>query len=57
MKRRYAIPRDASGLDLDRLKEESPDKDAAVNMDLDDLYEVIESSPICMRTTTYCSSR
>jgi len=27
------------------LKEESPDKDAAVNMDLDDLYEVIESSP------------
>jgi hypothetical protein len=26
------------------LKEESPDKDAVVNMDLDDLYEVIESS-------------
>ncbi len=25
------------------LKEESPDKDAVVNMDLDDLYEVIES--------------
>ena len=26
------------------LKEESPDKDAVINMDLDDLYEVIESS-------------
>ncbi len=26
------------------LKEESPDKDAVVDMDLDDLYEVIESS-------------
>ncbi len=26
------------------LKEESPDKDAVVNMDLDDLYEIIESS-------------
>lgn len=26
------------------LKEESPDKDAAVNLDLDDLYEIIESS-------------
>ena len=26
------------------LKEESPDKDAVVNMDLDDLYELIESS-------------
>ncbi len=26
------------------LKEESPDKDAVVNMDLDDLYEVIEAS-------------
>ena len=26
------------------LKEESPDKDEVVNMDLDDLYEVIESS-------------
>jgi hypothetical protein len=26
------------------LKEESPDKDAVINMELDDLYEVIESS-------------
>ncbi len=26
------------------LKEESPDKDAVVNMDLDDLYEIVESS-------------
>lgn len=26
------------------LKEESPDKDAVVNLDLDDLYELIESS-------------
>jgi len=26
------------------LKEESPDKDAVINMDLDDLYEVVESS-------------
>lgn len=26
------------------LKEESPDKDAVIDMDLDDLYEVIESS-------------
>lgn len=26
------------------LKEESPDKDAVIGMDLDDLYEVIESS-------------
>ncbi len=26
------------------LKEESPDKDAVISMDLDDLYEVIESS-------------
>ncbi|MEM5789418.1 MAG: hypothetical protein AAGU11_19065 [Syntrophobacteraceae bacterium] len=26
------------------LKEESPDKDAVVNMDLDDLYELIEGS-------------
>ena len=26
------------------LKEESPDKDAVINMDLDDLYEVIEGS-------------
>jgi len=26
------------------LKEESPDKDAVVNMDLDDIYELIESS-------------
>ncbi len=26
------------------LKEESPDKDAVINMDLDDRYEVIESS-------------
>jgi len=26
------------------LKEESPDKDEVLNMDLDDLYEVIESS-------------
>jgi len=26
------------------LKEESPDKDAVLNMELDDLYEVIESS-------------
>jgi hypothetical protein len=26
------------------LKEESPDKDAVVNMDLDDLYELIETS-------------
>jgi len=26
------------------LKEESPDKDTVVNMDLDDLYELIESS-------------
>ncbi|MGC9193886.1 MAG: hypothetical protein ACP5IL_00340 [Syntrophobacteraceae bacterium] len=26
------------------LKEESPDKDAVVNMELDDLYELIESS-------------
>lgn len=26
------------------LKEEAPDKDAVINMDLDDLYEVIESS-------------
>jgi hypothetical protein len=26
------------------LKEESPDKDEVVNMDLDDLYEIIESS-------------
>jgi hypothetical protein len=26
------------------LKEESPDKDAVINMDLDDLYEVIDSS-------------
>jgi hypothetical protein len=26
------------------LKEESPDKDAVINMDLDDLYEVIEST-------------
>ncbi|MFZ2446682.1 MAG: hypothetical protein WAW37_10015 [Syntrophobacteraceae bacterium] len=26
------------------LKEESPDKDAVVDMELDDLYEVIESS-------------
>jgi hypothetical protein len=26
------------------LKEESPDKDVVVNMDLDDLYEIIESS-------------
>lgn len=26
------------------LKEESPDKDAVLNMDLDDLYEIIESS-------------
>ncbi len=25
------------------LKEESPDKDAVLNMDLDDLYEIIES--------------
>ena len=26
------------------LKEESPDKDAVISMDLDDLYEVIEGS-------------
>ncbi len=26
------------------LKEESPDKDAVIDMDLDDLYEVIEGS-------------
>jgi hypothetical protein len=26
------------------LKEESPDKDAVINMELDDLYELIESS-------------
>ncbi|MFP5213305.1 MAG: hypothetical protein ACLGPL_07985 [Acidobacteriota bacterium] len=26
------------------LKEESPDKDSVINMDLDDLYEIIESS-------------
>ncbi len=26
------------------LKEESPDKDAVINMELDDLYEVIESA-------------
>jgi 6-pyruvoyl-tetrahydropterin synthase len=26
------------------LKEESPDKDAVISMDLDDVYEVIESS-------------
>jgi hypothetical protein len=26
------------------LKEESPDKDAVINMELDDLYEVIEGS-------------
>ena len=26
------------------LKEESPDKDAVINMDLDDLYEIIEGS-------------
>jgi hypothetical protein len=26
------------------LKEESPDKDAVLNMELDDLYELIESS-------------
>ncbi len=26
------------------LKEESPDKDSVIDMDLDDLYEVIESS-------------
>ncbi len=26
------------------LKEESPDKDTVIDMDLDDLYEVIESS-------------
>lgn len=26
------------------LKEESPDKDAVINMELDDLYEVVESS-------------
>ena len=26
------------------LKDESPDKDAVINMELDDLYEVIESS-------------
>jgi hypothetical protein len=26
------------------LKEESPDKDAVINMELDDVYEVIESS-------------
>ncbi len=26
------------------LKEESPDKDAVIDMDLDDLYEVIEST-------------
>lgn len=26
------------------LKEESPDKDAVLNMELDDLYEVIESA-------------
>lgn len=26
------------------LKEEAPDKDAVINMELDDLYEVIESS-------------
>ena len=26
------------------LKEESPDKDAVVNLDLDDVYELIESS-------------
>lgn len=26
------------------LKEESPDKDAVINMDLDDLFEVIEGS-------------
>ncbi|MDA8307619.1 MAG: hypothetical protein M0Z81_12420 [Deltaproteobacteria bacterium] len=26
------------------LKEESPDKDTVLNMDLDDLYELIESS-------------
>jgi hypothetical protein len=26
------------------LKEESPDKDAVIDMELDDLYEVIESS-------------
>jgi hypothetical protein len=26
------------------LKEESPDKDAVLNMDLDDLYELIQSA-------------
>jgi hypothetical protein len=26
------------------LKEESPDKDAVINMELDDVYEIIESS-------------
>jgi len=26
------------------LKEESPDKDSVINMELDDLYEIIESS-------------
>jgi hypothetical protein len=26
------------------LKEESPDKDAVLNMDLDDVYELVESS-------------
>ena len=36
------------------LKEESPDKDAVVNMDLNDLYELIQSGPILMRITIYC---
>lgn len=31
-------------LDWIELKEESPDKDAVINMELDDLYEVIESA-------------
>jgi hypothetical protein len=26
------------------LKEESPDKDAVINMELDDLYEIVESA-------------
>ena len=40
-----AIPRRcfSTGIWIE-LKEESPDKDAVINMDLDDLYEVIESS-------------